>query len=329
MKINKYLFWGCYALFLAIFSLSIDVYLQFIGLKHSISETDMLFARTAICVLINMSIFASPQFRHLCAGSEKSMSKWCTKKLWYLAALPLIFVYSALSTSMNMGGMIEAQAKKIESARSLMSAQIDLANDARRAANDTSKTAKAQRRIIHLSKSSDTQAVVTGQLEIAAQQLTQAQEQQNVATHIKATETARIPLAVINALFSPDEKIEAETFMYWFLVMTSFCLLLIGTMFSELGSTMFAKSVGHARTSAGLKDISKLEKQGQLTDEDSITAINKKLECGASWSDIDITRSWIADAHFRVFGRARKGETLDKFIAPTRKKLKPWYKRVV
>ena len=28
---------------------------------------------------------------------------------------------------------------------------------------------------------------------------------------------------------------------------------------------------------------------------------------------------------FQTYGKARKGETLDQFIKPTRKKLKPWY----
>lgn len=217
MKFNKYLFFAALAIFMSLASLAVDVLIQYVGLASAISDNMMLIIRVAVCCIVNAAIALSPLFRHLTGGK-----RW----IWTLCAIPTLFIFSAFSTSMNLSGSIDAQAKEIAAARESKQARLDLARS-------ITATADKKTHIIHVTSAGRSQ-------ELAAQQLDASDRYNKTASQVTSDEQAEIPVNAINALLGlfTDYKISSKDYLMMFMMSMSFGLLLIGYFFGELGLKM-------------------------------------------------------------------------------------------
>lgn len=305
---NRYHFFGQLAMLTSMAALLVDIMLEYMGIKARTSSREWLTIYTGISVVTHVAILMSPLFRHATDGK-----RW----LWCVSALPILLIFSLITTLVSQSSFIQGQANKIEQARSIQNARFALSERYQNAADIQHRYDFAQRSLPSLDK---------------ARELLMA-EPDNQTSSVTSTEAITIPLEIINAIL--PSPISAQTFLTIYYTMMSFGLVLIGYFFSELSLEMFKKA-DETRTNKKYRDISRIGEGGQnpdkikaLTDEDSITAIDAKLASTPHWIESDINREWIKDAHFHAFGKARRDKILDDFIEPTRLKLKPWYKKIV
>lgn len=303
---RRYLFFGCLAMFISMSALAIDILLEYMGIKARTVDSMWLFIYTGISVVTHMAIQCSPLFRHMTGGK-----RW----MWTVLAVPALLCFSLITTTVSQSSYIKGQAKQIEANQAIKEARLDVAQG-------FAKSAQIQQRYDYATRSNSSLANAADLLDKA--------ESQAGSGNVTNDEAVTIPLAIINsALPSP---MSVEQFLIAYYTLMSFGLVLIGYFFSELSLTLFGKAgqtPDMSETTPDIKTNKQLAANEVLTDKHSQAAIDLRLSQGKSggksWSDADINRSWVYKAHIDMFGKARKGETLDRFIDPTKRKLKPWH----
>lgn len=307
MKPNRFLFFGCLALMVAMMALAIDVLIEVGGIRARTLDSLWMFIFVSISVVVHIAFLLSPLFRHMSGGK---------RGLWTLCAIPMLFIYSFGATLVGQSSYIESQASQIEQSRKIKAQQLKLVDQ-------YAKSASIQQRYDYATRSNDS-------LDKASTLLDQASKTAG-SGNVTNSQAVELPLRLINALLA--SPISVKTFLIAFYTLMSFCLIVLGYFFSELALVMFDRAAGTKADKDGteerLRTNNDLAKSGHLTDADVQEAINTRLNRESGTAERDINRLWITQACIRQHGKAKKGETLDKFIEPTKKKLKPWYGKLV